>query len=161
MATTATAFCNFRPSPVVCSAAQSNPNGKKLPASSSSSSSSSSKWWTPLFGISSDPDYIQSSGNTKKEQPVQFEGETAGRSRSKFSVGCFTEEKAKELRRKTIETSTFHDIMYHSAIASRLASDVYERWFFEVIISVSDFQMNLLLWIKIAKIINLSTINLG
>ncbi|KAJ8765539.1 hypothetical protein K2173_014661 [Erythroxylum novogranatense] len=39
-------------------------------------------------------------------------------------LGCFTEEKAKELRRKTAEGSAFHDLMYHSAIAARLASDV-------------------------------------
>ncbi|KAI3512652.1 hypothetical protein L1887_19970 [Cichorium endivia] len=39
-------------------------------------------------------------------------------------AGCFTEEKAKQLRMKTVETVNFHDMMYHSAIASRLASDV-------------------------------------
>ncbi|KAJ6394436.1 hypothetical protein OIU77_023614 [Salix suchowensis] len=43
--------------------------------------------------------------------------------RSRFALGSFTEEKAKQLRRKTLEGSTFHDIMYHSAIASRLALD--------------------------------------
>nr|GEX43528.1 hypothetical protein [Tanacetum cinerariifolium] len=37
---------------------------------------------------------------------------------------CFTEEKAKQLRMKTVEMSNFHDVMYHSAIASRLASDI-------------------------------------
>ena len=41
---------------------------------------------------------------------------------SRFSPGCFTEEKAKQLRMMTKDTS-FHDVMYHSAIASRLASD--------------------------------------
>ncbi|PWA46609.1 hypothetical protein CTI12_AA507030 [Artemisia annua] len=44
-----------------------------------------------------------------------------------FAPGGFTEEKAKQLRIKTVEMANFHDIMYHSAIASRLASDVYGR----------------------------------
>lgn len=40
---------------------------------------------------------------------------------------CLTEEKAKQLRMKIAEASTFHEVMYHSAIASRLASDVSGR----------------------------------
>ncbi|GAB4842045.1 Boron transporter 4 [Ancistrocladus abbreviatus] len=43
---------------------------------------------------------------------------------SRFGRGCPTEEKAKQLRTKTIESSTFHETMYHSAIVSRLASDL-------------------------------------
>ena len=43
--------------------------------------------------------------------------------RSRFSPGCFTGEKARKLRLMTKETSSFHDVMYHAAIASRLASD--------------------------------------
>ncbi|KAM3326632.1 hypothetical protein P3S67_001758 [Capsicum chacoense] len=74
-------------------------------------------WWTPLFGWSSEPDYIAA---PRREISGQ-------KSDSKFQPGCFTEDKAKELRRKTMETSNFHDIMYHSAIASRLASDVSPR----------------------------------
>ena len=54
---------------------------------------------------------------------VGKDSETA-RSRSRFTLGGFTEEKAKQLRRKTMESASFHDIMYHSSIASRLASDV-------------------------------------
>ena len=34
---------------------------------------------------------------------------------------AFTEEKAKLLRQKMRETDTYHDTMYHSALASRLA----------------------------------------
>ncbi|XP_061365091.1 uncharacterized protein LOC133308477 [Gastrolobium bilobum] len=88
----------------------------------------SSIWWAPLFGWSTDPDYLSSSslkvseGSDPEREPV--------RPRSKFAPGCFTEEKARQLRKKTMETSTFHDIMYHSAIASRLASDAskgYEK----------------------------------
>jgi hypothetical protein len=33
-----------------------------------------------------------------------------------------TEEKARQLRMRMMETETFHDAMYHSAITSRLAS---------------------------------------
>ncbi|KAJ6963364.1 hypothetical protein NC652_001860 [Populus alba x Populus x berolinensis] len=82
-----------------------DPYGKK---------SSSSTWWSPLFGWSSSPDYLN--GNSSADQEP-------GRPRSRFALGSFTEEKAKQLRRKTLEGSTFHDMMYHSAIASRLALD--------------------------------------
>ncbi|KAH7388380.1 hypothetical protein KP509_16G073000 [Ceratopteris richardii] len=34
----------------------------------------------------------------------------------------FTPQKARELRKKMRETEFFHDTMYHSAIAARLAS---------------------------------------
>ncbi|KAL4583961.1 hypothetical protein LXL04_008549 [Taraxacum kok-saghyz] len=83
--------------------------------------SASGKWWTPLFGLSSDPDYIQ-------DPEPSTDGSVTGSSdpvngRSRFAPGCFTEEKAKQLRMKTSEMANFHDIMYHSAIASRLASD--------------------------------------
>ncbi|EPS72874.1 hypothetical protein M569_01885, partial [Genlisea aurea] len=71
-------------------------------------------WWTPLFGWSSEPDYVAGS---KSEPDSGDESE-----RSSFT-GCFTEKKAKELRKRTAETSSFHDKMYHSAIAARLASD--------------------------------------
>ncbi|KAJ9146514.1 hypothetical protein P3X46_028769 [Hevea brasiliensis] len=47
--------------------------------------------------------------------------------RSRFAPGCFTEEKAKQLRMLTTDMSSFHDAMYHSVIASRLASDFKNR----------------------------------
>ncbi|KAH7547358.1 uncharacterized protein LOC125420996 [Ziziphus jujuba] len=90
----------------------------------------SSNWWTPVFGWSSDPDYIgntTSSGGPSQNpraMPDPAEAESGRPPRSRFSAGCFTEDKAKQLRRKTLESSTFHDVMYHSAIASRLASDL-------------------------------------
>ncbi|KAJ0759761.1 hypothetical protein HanPI659440_Chr04g0140101 [Helianthus annuus] len=98
------------------------------------SASSSGKWWTPLFGWSSDPDYIHNSSSTTVIEGSESVTETLDldkrdecRSRSgsgsRFTPGGFTEEKAKQLRMKTVETN-FHDVMYHSAIASRLASDV-------------------------------------
>lgn len=42
---------------------------------------------------------------------------------SRFSIGCFTEEKARQLRIMTTKGNSFREGMYHSAIASRLASD--------------------------------------
>lgn len=84
----------------------------------------SAAWWAPLFGLPSDPDYlnIESSCSTVNPDKTDISG-----SGQKFRRGCFTEEKAKQLRRKTAEASTFHDVMYHSAIASRLASDITGR----------------------------------
>ncbi|KAJ8755984.1 hypothetical protein K2173_024529 [Erythroxylum novogranatense] len=86
-----------------------------------SSSSPNNTWWAPLFGWSSDPDYISGKSDGEGSKP---EASESGGPRSRFALGCFTEEKAKELRRKTAEGSAFHDLMYHSAIAARLASDV-------------------------------------
>ncbi|THU52344.1 hypothetical protein C4D60_Mb10t03030 [Musa balbisiana] len=55
--------------------------------------------------------------------------ETEGKSRRPAGrrFVAFTEEKARELRMRTMETEAFHDVMYHSAIASRLASDLPRR----------------------------------
>ncbi|KAJ7978865.1 Transcription activator of gluconeogenesis [Quillaja saponaria] len=78
---------------------------------------SSSNWWTPLFGWSSEPDYIDSNN-----KPDSSNFPVTKTSRPQFA-GCFTAEKAKQLRMMTKESETFHDAMYHSAIASRLASD--------------------------------------
>ncbi|XP_022777141.1 uncharacterized protein LOC111318546 [Durio zibethinus] len=99
----------------------------KKPDPSRRKPASSSSWWTPLFGWSSNPDYLNDGNvhNTSERKTGVSDSESdPGRSRSRYSLGCFTEEKAKQLRRKTMENSSFHDIMYHSAIASRLASDI-------------------------------------
>lgn len=92
-----------------------DPNSKK-----------SASWWAPLFGLSSDPDYlnIESSSVNPESNPDKTDISGSGQ---RFRLGCLTEEKAKQLRRKTAEASTFHDVMYHSAIASRLASDLSGR----------------------------------
>ncbi|EOY26572.1 Uncharacterized protein TCM_028393 [Theobroma cacao] len=84
---------------------------------------SSSSWWAPVFGWSSNPEYLNDSnaGDPSESKPDVSD---PGRSRSRYTLGCFTEEKAKQLRRKTMENAAFHDIMYHSSIASRLASDI-------------------------------------
>ncbi|KAJ0755428.1 hypothetical protein HanPI659440_Chr09g0357871 [Helianthus annuus] len=82
----------------------------------------STKWWAPLFGVSSDPDYIHNQANESVTGKPDLD-----KTGSRFAPGCFTEEKAKQMRMKTIEMANFHDLMYHSAIASRLASDVSGR----------------------------------
>ena len=86
--------------------------------------SSSSNWWTPLFGWSSEPDYIDSEN---KAPTPQSESDPASKPSKLRFAGGLTEEKAKQLRMMTVGTETFHDTMYHSAIASRLASDFKDR----------------------------------
>ncbi|KAE8705816.1 GTP-binding nuclear protein Ran-3-like [Hibiscus syriacus] len=86
---------------------------------------SSSTWWfAPLFGVSSDPDYIDSENEPRKTRRGELETDAGQKStRARFPPGRFTEDKARQLRMMTTTTSSFHDVMYHSAIASRLASD--------------------------------------
>lgn len=64
------------------------------------------KWWAPLLGWSGRADYIEAPA------PVPARDEAAG---------LLTEEKARVLRARMADTESFHDAMYHSAIASRLA----------------------------------------
>ncbi|PIN03279.1 hypothetical protein CDL12_24201 [Handroanthus impetiginosus] len=115
----ATSFSSFR-APIVSSSAP------RKPAASCKAAGAANGWWAPLFGWSSQPDYISIQKSTDPDREVSGE---SGRIKPdpSFFKGCFTEEKAKELRRKTTETSTFHDVMYHSAIAARLASDLSGR----------------------------------
>ncbi|XP_043700363.1 uncharacterized protein LOC122651096 [Telopea speciosissima] len=123
---TSTTLLSFRPTGIRASAF----SGQKKP-DNNSRKVSSANWWTPLFGWGSSPDYIDGknnncndlSGSANTKDGSVSESERAVGSRSRFAPGCFTEEKAKQLRLMTVETETFHDIMYHSAIASRLASD--------------------------------------
>ncbi|KAJ0249259.1 hypothetical protein HA466_0147850 [Hirschfeldia incana] len=80
-------------------------------------------WWAPLFGWSSEPDYVEnnnSNGSSSANRESDLDQSTTRRR-------CLTEEKAKQLRMKIAQVSTFHEVMYHSAIASRLASDVSVR----------------------------------
>ncbi|KAK7330159.1 hypothetical protein VNO77_24345 [Canavalia gladiata] len=88
--------------------------------------SSSANWWTPLFGWSSEPDYIDSNNSAsslKQARPEPVPATTEPKSSRPRFAGGFTEEKARQLRKMTVGTESFHDTMYHSAIASRLASD--------------------------------------
>ncbi|XP_004508538.1 uncharacterized protein [Cicer arietinum] len=89
--------------------------------------SSSSNWWTPLFGWSSEPDYIDSENKAPNRQPDKSESDPALKPSKLRFAGGLTEEKARQLRMMTVGTESFHDTMYHSAIASRLASDFNAR----------------------------------
>ncbi|XP_021895196.1 uncharacterized protein LOC110812684 [Carica papaya] len=89
--------------------------------------SSSPNWWSPLFGWASEPDYIESDPSEHKKESGSESDPESKPLRSRFAPGCFTEEKAKQLRMLTRGSSSFHDVMYHSAIASRLASDFKKR----------------------------------
>ena len=75
------------------------------------------KWWAPLLGWSGQPDYIDAQPSAPPAP------ETAGARR----FGVLTEEKARQLRMRMMETESFHDAMYHSAIASRLVSAAPEQ----------------------------------
>ncbi|CAN6358710.1 unnamed protein product [Urochloa humidicola] len=72
----------------------------------------SGKWWAPLLGWSGKADYIEAPAPAAKESAA---------ARGRAFVGGLTEEKARELRARMAQTESFHDAMYHSAIASRLA----------------------------------------
>ncbi|KAG2616724.1 uncharacterized protein LOC120664278 [Panicum virgatum] len=74
------------------------------------------KWWAPLLGWSGKADYIEAPAPAAD---AAKEAAAAGRGRA--FVGGLTEEKARELRARMAQTESFHDAMYHSAIASRLA----------------------------------------
>ncbi|RWR89547.1 hypothetical protein CKAN_01860900 [Cinnamomum micranthum f. kanehirae] len=77
-------------------------------------------WWAPLFGISSrDPE-----GSEKKEEDPDAgsDGSDAGRRKSAAYRSGLTAEKARLLRKEMRAMETWHDPMYHSAIATRLAS---------------------------------------
>ncbi|KFK38909.1 hypothetical protein AALP_AA3G176600 [Arabis alpina] len=97
--------------------ASSNPDPtRKKPVSSGS-------WWAPIFGWSSEPDYVNNNIGSSSVNRESDLDKTEQRSQRRY----LTEEKAKQLRMKIAEVSTFHEVMYHSAIASRLASDVSVR----------------------------------
>ncbi|KAL4573247.1 hypothetical protein LXL04_020046 [Taraxacum kok-saghyz] len=92
-------------------------------------------WWTPLFGWSSEPDYIHDSATIDKSRknnttflaPILNPIWTIDWSGLVYLKENFTEEKARKLWMLTMETTSFHDAMYHFAIASRLASDFSDR----------------------------------
>ena len=75
------------------------------------------KWWAPLLGWSGQPDYIDAHPASSEEEPLP-----RGPPSSARRFGVLTEDKARRLRMQMMETESFHDAMYHSAIASRLAS---------------------------------------
>nr|ACG42280.1 hypothetical protein [Zea mays] len=77
------------------------------------------KWWAPLLGWSGQPDYIDARP-ASEDEPLPRGPASASASARRF--GVLTEDKARRLRVQMMETESFHDAMYHSAIASRLAS---------------------------------------
>ncbi|KAL3747577.1 hypothetical protein ACJRO7_016407 [Eucalyptus globulus] len=143
----ATNLLTFRPSGGICASASASagvshkrPDQNRRrsfspatpspsPPSPSSGSSSNSGWWSPLFGWSSEPDYIDSGSHKagrredRAEPGPDPEVDPSLARPSRFAPGCFAAEKAKQLRMMTQDAGSFHDAMYHSAFASRLASD--------------------------------------
>ena len=115
------------PSPFLHSSVAGKPTAVAVSRRNLSTPASSNAWWTSLFGWSSDPDYINNAGSGSEDPNTGESGAPPKQTgSSRFSLGCFTEEKAKQMRMKTAEGANFHE-MYHSAIASRLASDVSDR----------------------------------
>lgn len=112
----ATAYLPFRATTVRSYAAFRNHE------SSHTQKTSNSKWWAPLFSWSSEPDYFDSSDLSTKAD-AKSDSEPI---KSRIAPGSFTEEKARKLRLMTKKTA-FHDAMYHSVIASRLAFDINDR----------------------------------
>ena len=108
------ALISFRSSPIIASSTPAS-RGRR-----SGGSGGGGNWWTPLFGWPSEPDYVEAA-----TRPPAGEGEEQRQRPRKFAA--LTEEKARELRMRTKEMDSFHDVMYHSAIASRLASDLNRR----------------------------------
>ncbi|KAL8125817.1 hypothetical protein AgCh_013199 [Apium graveolens] len=91
--------------------------------SSHTQKTSNSKWWAPLFSWSSEPDYFEYSSDLSTKSDAKSDTEPI---KSRIAPGSFTEEKARKLRLMTKDTA-FHDAMYHSVIASRLAFDCNDR----------------------------------
>lgn len=73
-------------------------------------------WWSPIFGWSSDPDYVSPDSSATVKLVSRSD---------RVAPVVFTEEKARRLRMLTQET--YHDKMYHSAIASRLATEYGDK----------------------------------
>ncbi|KAL0923868.1 hypothetical protein M5K25_004649 [Dendrobium thyrsiflorum] len=84
-------------------------------------------WWTPLFGWGAQPDYIDCGDHSLPEKAAATDPAMESRKSSARIFTGFTEEKAREMRMRMLEIESFHDAMYHSSIASRLASDVRRR----------------------------------
>ncbi|CAL4910109.1 unnamed protein product [Urochloa decumbens] len=113
MAPCATSSVSFPARPAAASSSSARPRAANAVARAAGGGEggSSAKWWAPLLGWSGKADYI--------EAPAPAAKEAAARGRA--FVGGLTEEKARELRARMAQTESFHDAMYHSAIASRLA----------------------------------------
>ncbi|XP_020572635.1 uncharacterized protein LOC110019343 [Phalaenopsis equestris] len=109
----------FRPAMI-----QAKAGGSRIDRSRKIGGGGGGAWWSPLFGWGSQPDYIDSGDAYSQEKVVAPDLAMDNRRSSPRICAWFTEEKAREMRMRLSETETFHDAMYHSAIASRLASDL-------------------------------------
>uniref|UniRef100_A0A0D9UXE7 Uncharacterized protein n=1 Tax=Leersia perrieri TaxID=77586 RepID=A0A0D9UXE7_9ORYZ len=123
MAVASGAAFSVRPAPAArpCAAVSAAAGAARFRADGSSGGGGGAKWWAPLLGWSGQPDYIDAqpaASTTAEEMPAAMAQRGGGGRR----FGVLTEEKARELRARMMETESFHDCMYHSAIASRLAS---------------------------------------
>ncbi|KAI3712980.1 hypothetical protein L1987_71550 [Smallanthus sonchifolius] len=128
----ATYLIHVQPNPIVRASASTSST-----ASSQKSDPQRKSWWTPLFGLSSKPDYIDSKNSDKiTANNTTSSARTGARSESdlgqkpvisRVSPANFTNEKVRKLRMLMMEMELFHDAMNHSAMASRLASDFYDR----------------------------------
>ncbi|KAL5226530.1 hypothetical protein ABZP36_014795 [Zizania latifolia] len=116
-----TAF-TVRPAPAArpCAASASGAGAARLRADGGSGGGG--KWWAPLLGWSGQPDYIDAQPASAPAAPEQDGTRPTPAQRGARRFGVLTEEKARRLRAQMMETESFHDAMYHSAIASRLAS---------------------------------------
>ncbi|EYU30688.1 hypothetical protein ABFS82_11G055500 [Erythranthe guttata] len=121
-----TGMLTFRPPAVVRASRTTASDGSRADYGKMNSSPN---WWSPLFGFSSDPDYISPDDDRKSKPPPPSAAadEDPKPAKIRFSPGSFTEKKARQMRRMTNEAASFHDLMYHSAIATRLASDFSDR----------------------------------
>ncbi|URE17177.1 hypothetical protein MUK42_10435 [Musa troglodytarum] len=114
--------------PAVIRASAADGRGRrKGPAKPAAGAGGGNNWWVPLFGWSAVPDYIDGAGAGAGPGATASAGEEERRRPAGRRFAAFTEEKARELRMRSMETEAFHDVMYHSAIASRLASDLPRR----------------------------------
>ncbi|KAF8034434.1 hypothetical protein BT93_C0670 [Corymbia citriodora subsp. variegata] len=129
----ATALLPYGPLAVRAAASSSSADRNPGPAGRRTPASSNNKWLGPIFGFSSEPSYIDSAGGGKdacSSRKADLEGSSSSLSaaakpgRSRPNPIRFTEEKARLLRLITSHhAASLHDAMYHSAIASHLASD--------------------------------------
>uniref|UniRef100_A0A5K0WUU4 Uncharacterized protein n=2 Tax=Nymphaea colorata TaxID=210225 RepID=A0A5K0WUU4_9MAGN len=83
-------------------------------------SDSKRPWWAPIFGIGRETtDPAPESSSKAGEKPDEAEKEE--RKPPGANRAGLTAEKARLLRKELRSTENWHDAMYHSAIASRLA----------------------------------------
>ena len=115
----AAASVSFPARPAASAAAASSSSARAragvVRAAAGGGEGGSGKWWAPLLGWSGKADYLEAPA------PVAAAQDGAAAAARRQFVGGLTEEKARELRARMAQTESFHDAMYHSAIASRLA----------------------------------------